>query len=256
MPADTARIRVAEAGRVIEVLVRAGEPVAAGTPLLRMENVALETERVRLASMHDAQASEQMRALESDRVASVAAGDELERTRARIAELDRRLEALVLRSATDGVVAFVDADGPLERQVRQGEVLAYVLQPGSMRIQALARDDHARRLREDGGVVLARLAERPGETLALRLATETPQATRVLPGAALGDRAGGPIATDPADTDGMRAIESWFQVEFLPDAPLARIGASAIVRIAHPPRPAAAQLGDTLRRLFLRRLEG
>jgi putative peptide zinc metalloprotease protein len=256
MPADAARMRAAEPGRVVEVLVRAGEPVVADTPLLRMENVALETERVQLQSMHDAQASERMRALESDRVASVAAGDELERTRARIAEVERRIDALVLRSATDGVVAFVDADGPLGRHVRQGEVLVYVLQPGSMRIQALARDDHARRLREDGGIALARLAERPGETLVLRLATETPQATRVLPGAALGDRAGGPIPTDPADTDGMQAIESWFQVEFVPDAPLARIGASAAVRVSHAPRPAAAQLGDTLRRLFLRRLEG
>ena len=87
-----------------------------------------------------------------------------------------------------------------------------------------------------------------------RIAGDPAIPTWICPG---GDpSAGGPIPTDPADTDGMQAIESWFQVEFVPDAPLARIGASAAVRVSHAPRPAAAQLGDTLRRLFLRRLEG
>ena len=257
MPADTAKVRAAEPGRVVEVAAAAGDRVAAGTVLVRMENDALAAEHAQLRALRAAHEAERIRALESDRAASGVALDELERTRARLAEVERRIAALQVVAPADGVVAWVDTDGPIDRHVRQGEVLLYVLQPGSMRIQVLARDDQARRLQASGSAPPeARVADHPGAVLPVRPAAQTPQAVRELPGPALGDRAGGPIATDPADREGRRTLEPWFQVEFLPDAPLQRIGAFAQVRVAHPPRPAAAQASDALRRLFLRRIDG
>ena len=256
MPADAAKVRAAEHGRVAQVLVEPGQPVRAGTPLVRMDNDVLAAEHARLRALRDAHEAERLRSLETDRTASGVALDELRRTRARLQELERRIAALQVTAQADGVVAFVDGDGPLQRQVRQGEVLLYVLSPGAMRIQVLARDDQARRLQASSAQPAARVGDRPGPPIAARFVAQTPQAVRTLPGPALGDRAGGPIPTDPADRDGLRTLEPWFQLEFEPAEPLARIGASALVRIVHPPRPAAAQLGDTLRRLFLRRLEG
>ena len=257
MPADTAKVRAAQAGRVTEVAVSRGQAVVAGAVLVRMQNEALAAERAQLSALRAAHETERIRALESDRVASGVALDELERTRARLAEVERRIAALQVVAPTDGVVAFVDTDGPIDRHVRQGEVLLYVLQPGSMRIQVLARDDQARRVSEPGSATPeARVADLPGTVLAVRVAAQTPQAVHELPGPALGERAGGPIPTDPADRDARRTLEPWFQLEFLPQAPLARIGASAQVRVVHPPRPAAVQAGDALRRLFLRRIDG
>jgi len=256
MPADAAKVRSAEHGRVAQVLVDPGQPVAAGTPLLRLENDSLTAEHARLRALRDGHEAERIRQLETDRAASGVALDDLERTRTRLLELERRLAALDVVAQVDGMVAYVDADGPLQRQVRQGDVLLYVLTPGAMRIQTLARDDQARRLQAAAGAPQARLGDQPGRLLPVRFAGQTPQAVRALPGPALGDRAGGPIATDPADRDGLRTLEPWFQLEFVPDADLPRIGASAEVRVSHPPRPAASQLADTLRRLFLRRLEG
>ena len=259
MPADSAKVRSAEPGRVIEVLVAPGQAVTAGTPLARMESLALSTELARLHAQLEAQQAERIRNLESDRAAAGVALDEIERLRTRLAELERRLVSLDIRAAADGTVTFVDADGPLERHVRQGEVLMYVLQPGSMRIQTLARDDEAQRLKaamRAGDAVEARLADHPGRRIEVRLASQTPQAVHDLPGAALSDRAGGTIPTDPGDRDGLRTQQPWFQLDFLPEAPLSRIGASASVRVVLPPRPGAEQAGEALRRLFLRRLDG
>lgn len=259
MPADAAKVRSAEPGRVVEVLVAPGQRVTAGTPLARMESLALSTELARLQAQLEAQQAERIRNLESDRAAAGVALDEIERLRTRHAEFERRLASLDIRAAADGTVTFVDADGPLERHVRQGEVLMYVLQPGSMRIQTLARDDEAQRLKaamRAGDTVEARLADHPGRRIDVRLASQTPQAVHGLPGAALSDRAGGSIPTDPADRDGLRTLEPWFQLDFLPEAPLSRIGASASVRVLLPSRPGAEQAGEALRRLFLRRLDG
>lgn len=257
MPADTAKVRAAEAGRVVEVAVEPGARVAAGTLLARLQNDALATEHARLRALRAAHEAERIRAMETDRTASGVAADELERTRVRLLEVERRLAALDVVAPADGTVAFVDSDGPIDRHVRQGEVLLYVLQPDSMRIQVLARDDQARRLQaEPGEPPQARLRDRPQASVPVRLAAQTPQAVRQVPGAALADRAGGPIATDPTDGEGRRTLEPWFQLDFVPQVPIARIGASAQVRVVHPPRPAAAQLDDALRRLFLRRIDG
>ena len=257
MPADAARVRAAEPGRVVEVRVTPGQPVRAGEPLLRMDSDALQAERERLLAALDGQRTEQIRNLVSaDRSASGVAQDEIDRTRARLSDVEARLERLLLRAPADGVVAFLDADGPLERQVRQGEALLYVLQPDSMRIHALARDDQARRLSAGAAGAQARLGDAPGRSVTLQLAGQVPQAVWVLPGAALAEHAGGPIATDPADRDGLRTLEPWFQLEFVPAATLPRVGASAEVRILHAPRPALEQMADAVRRLFLRRFEG
>jgi putative peptide zinc metalloprotease protein len=257
MPADSARVRAAEPGRVVDVLVSPGQAVRAGEPLVRMDSDALRSERDRLKAAFDGQRAEQIRTLvAADRTASGVAQDEIDRTRARLRDVESRLERLLVRAPADGVVAFVDTDGPLERQVRQGEALLYVLQPDSMRIQALARDDQARRLSTGAIGAQAQLGDTPGRRVALQLSGQVPQAVWVLPGAALAERAGGPIATDPADRDGLRTLEPWFQLEFVPAAALARVGASAEVRILHPPRPVFEQMADAVRRLFLRRFEG
>ncbi|MFM1990994.1 MAG: hypothetical protein RJA99_3951 [Pseudomonadota bacterium] len=258
MPAESARVRSPEAGRVVELLVAPGDPVRAGAPLARLESLPLETQLAQARAQLAAKQAERIGQLDTDRAAAGVAQDEIDRLRARIADLQRRLAALVLRATADGVVAWTDRDGPLERQVRQGDTLLYVLQPDSIRIQALARDDETRRLRDalEPGAARVRVADQPGLTLAARAAAQTPQAVRQLPGAALGEAAGGPIATDPTDRDGLRTLEPWFQLDFVPDGPMPRIGSSASVRVDLPPRPVAAQAGDVLRRLFLRRLEG
>jgi putative peptide zinc metalloprotease protein len=260
VPAEASKVRAPEAGHVAEVLAVAGQVVEPGTPLLRLHSDQLASEHARLRARLAGFEAERIRGLDRNLTDTRIAADEIVRARTELRALERRIERLLVRSESPGTIAFLDADGPELRQARQGEILMHVVDPATLRVQALARDDQVRRLgarlTDPQAPVQASIADHPGERFVMRLGVDTPESTRLLPAASLGERAGGPIPTDPADPDGLQALDSWFQLEFLPQRPLPRIGSLATVRIAHAPRPAAEQLLDTVRRVFVRRLEG
>ncbi len=254
VPDEAATLRAPEASRVAELLVQPGQRVEPGTPLARLRSERIAAEHAETLAEIAGLDAERIVALQRGRLAEAAvAADALARAHERQRDLERRLAALVLRSATAGSVELLDRDGPLGRHVRQGDPVLYVLQPGSLRIRALARDDQARRIPERVAAPQARLADHPAAApMPLALLTVAPQATRALPSAALGEAGGGPIPVDPVDPDGRTAMAPWFLLEFATAQPLPRIGARATVRIEHPPRPVAAQLAITVRRVFLR----
>ena len=84
-----------------------------------------------------------------------------------------------------------------------------------------------------------------------------PSASTTLPSAALGQRGGGSIATDPADGSGLTALSSLFQAEIGLPASLPGIGVGqrVHVRFDHGTRPIAQQWYRSLRQLFLRHFD-
>ena len=89
--------------------------------------------------------------------------------------------------------------------------------------------------------------------LAGALSGEVPAATAILPTAALGDRAGGPVLTDPNDAEGTRALEPVFLYDVrLQDKPLERVGSRVLVRFDHGASPLALQWERRLLQLFLK----
>jgi putative peptide zinc metalloprotease protein len=153
---EAAKIRAPEPARVADVLVRPGDHVVAGTPLLRLNSDRLVAERDRLRAQLSGLESQRVRGMDQNLAGAGLATGEIDRLRRQLADLDRRLERLLVRSATEGSIAFIDADGPALRQAVQGEVLLYVVQPGALRIQAMARDDQVRRLADRVGAPQAR----------------------------------------------------------------------------------------------------
>jgi putative peptide zinc metalloprotease protein len=80
-----------------------------------------------------------------------------------------------------------------------------------------------------------------------------PAATNSLPSAALGDRYGGSIITDPKDPEALRTLEPVFLFDVaVPSQRFERAGARAWVRIDHGREPLATQWGRSLRRVVLR----
>jgi putative peptide zinc metalloprotease protein len=81
----------------------------------------------------------------------------------------------------------------------------------------------------------------------------TPAATGQLPTAALGDRAGGPVITDPSDKDGLRTLEPVFLFDLKLDGrTLERVGGRVWVRFDHGSRPLVMQWHRRLQQLFLK----
>ena len=131
-------------GEVTEVLVRGGERVQPGQPLLRLRNDDLQTQhlaaRNRLAEQRQVRVSLQA---EIDRAARQAAGStEIVRLRGRLAQtdveieglqkradaLEEQIDALTVRAPITGTVATFRAEQQLlNRPVRRGDVLVELM---------------------------------------------------------------------------------------------------------------------------------
>jgi putative peptide zinc metalloprotease protein len=86
-----------------------------------------------------------------------------------------------------------------------------------------------------------------------RALREMPAATNLLPSPALGDRAGGSFAIDPADKEGTRARDPVFLIDMtVPGLPEERIGNRVWVRFDLGYAPLATQVLRRVRQLFLR----
>jgi putative peptide zinc metalloprotease protein len=116
-----------DSGIVKQVYAREAARVRAGTPLVRIQNLALEQERVARARARDSVAAEETRARAQGRE------DEAERLAveraaltARLDEYDARISVLVLRARTAGEVLTARPEQLLGRRVDSGDTLVIV----------------------------------------------------------------------------------------------------------------------------------
>jgi putative peptide zinc metalloprotease protein len=137
--------------------------------------------------------------------------------------------------------------------VAKGTVLANVLRPEEISVKAAVAQEDAGLIRSDTREVQVTLADLPGSNLQGRLTTEVPTATTQLPSAALGDRAGGPFVTDPADKEGLKTLEPVLLLDLrLASKTLERAGGRVWLRFDHGARPLAFQWQRRLQQLFLK----
>ncbi len=110
-------------------------------------------------------------------------------------------------------------------------------------------------MRERVTRVEVRLAEQPAQSLKAEIKRIVPAADLNLPSAALGTAGGGIVPVDPTDPDGLRALESLFQLDLtLPQAVQnPHIGSRVYVRIEHGTMPLVMQWYRSLRQLFIRK---
>jgi putative peptide zinc metalloprotease protein len=126
-----------------------------------------------------------------------------------------------------------------------------VLERTDIGVRAAVAEYDAAFLREATRAVEVRLAG-DASTLRAELVRDIPAATHDLPSAALGDRGGGPHATDPADTDGMKTQEPIVVVDVtLPATALERVGSRAWVRFDHGAVPLATRWYRQARQVLL-----
>ena len=177
-----------------------------------------------------------------------------------LADVQQRLQRLVLRAQAPGVFVLPTAQDGLLRHVQQGETLAHVLPAHGARVLALIDDDDVglwRQALEGAEASTARpevmLADQRGQVHAARLLRQAPAALERLPTPSLGALQGGPVPTDPADPEGLKPLRPVFVVELdVPTRDHARVGARAQVKLNLPEQSLAQQLFFRLRQLLLR----
>lgn len=253
---DEAMPRLHSDARVEELLVEDGRRVTAGTPLARLSNEELVADLARVRAQLAAAEVERQRHFELEAGRSAVAEDYIRRLVAEAGHLQDQVDHLVLRAGVDGVVVTADAERQIGRWLAQGQTLVQVLPGGAPLVRALVRNEDIGLVRDQPGTIEVVLAHAGGDALPAVIGRTVPLATLQLPSAALGDGAGGPIATDRSDASGRTATEARFVIDLgLPEGAPAHVGARALVTFTHGQVSALGWLARAGRQAFLRHFE-
>jgi putative peptide zinc metalloprotease protein len=252
---DEAFVRLHSDARVVRFLVEDGAQVQPGTPIAELANEELAVSLAAAQQQWRSAQIEHLLRFESDAARTAVAEDQLRRLRAELDDLEGRVNHLTLRSAVSGRVVIQEPHRQLGRWLNQGDLLAQVLPPGGARVRALVSNDDVARVREQPGAIAVQLAYRADQPLSASIERAVPQASRSLPSAAMGERAGGPLPIDASDTTGRTAAQARFAFDLrLPEGADARVGARAMVSFEHGHAVAADVLLRKGREALLRHL--
>lgn len=250
---EQSQVRTKTDGRIVAIHVSDGQAVERGQALVTIEEPTLLAEKHRLLAQLAIAETEQVSGSQKVTQQASNAAEQISRLRADLAELDDRLGGLTLRAEVDGFVVLPHGIDILGNVVLKGVGVAYVLNRSDAIVRAVVpQDDIGRVLAgvKDVGVMLKETGSMPVPGRILRI---EPAATYSLPSKAFGDRGGGSLITDPADSSGMTLLEPVNVIDIqLPAHPMIRAGGRAAIKFSYSAQPLAEIVMLRLRQLFLR----
>ncbi len=252
---EKAQVQAGTNGVVTELLAAPSSQVKVGQPLLAMADPTLQA-RIKLleAELHELKVRYRVESV-SDPMQAALVKDKIA---SKLGELERdreRLDKLEIHSAKNGQFILRRADDIAGRYVRQGERIGFVLDQGAMTVRVAIPQNRIGLIRETLEGVDVKLAESVRTTIPAKLTRGVPAAQQRLPSSVLGSNGGGSIPVDPADSEGLKTLESIFVLDVtLEEEPTAwRIGQRAYVKFDHGSQPLAEQWSRLGRQLFIRR---
>jgi putative peptide zinc metalloprotease protein len=252
---EQSMIRAGTDCEVVEVLAPVEQWVAKDAPLLRGADPYLEVEvevyRERLKELYAVYNALPLH----ERVKRKMALDEIELIKGDLHQTEEKLAKLLIHSPAQGNFVLIDARNLSGRFVKQGELLGYILAEHRPTIRTVVSQADIGLVRERVTAVEVRLTEQPAQSLKADIKRIVPAADLNLPSAALGTAGGGVVPVDPTDPDGLRTLESLFQLDLsLPEEVKdPHIGGRVYVRFEHGSMPLAMQWYRSLRQLLLRK---
>ena len=248
-------IRAGTDCEVVEVLAAVEKSVDQGTPLIKGADPFLQAEiEVLDAQLQELYATYHAQPLH-ERVKRKMIMAEIELLTGDLQQVQEDLEKLLIHSPSKGNFILVDAQNLPGRFIRQGELLGYIVAEHRPTVRAVVRQADIRLVRERTTGVKIRLAEQMSNSLAATIERIIPAADIQLPTAALGTTGGGNIQVDPTDPNGLRALDTIFQLDISLPEQIANphIGGRVYVKFDHGTMPLAMQWYRSLRQLFLRK---
>jgi putative peptide zinc metalloprotease protein len=253
---EQAQVRAETDGFVVALKARDGQRVAAGELIAVLEDQILFAQRASLASDVTETDVRLFRAIDKAPEEAPDLRERLAYSQAELARVNEKLRQREVRAPTAGVLVLPREEELVGQFKKRGQRIAYLLTdaPTVVRVALPQQDADLVRQRVGTGAdgVEVRLADTLTVVHAAHVSHTVPGAVAKLPSAALGDYAGGRIATDPADRDGLTPRRPVVVVDVeLPLSAGARFGARAFVRFDHGREPIAAQGLRSLRQLLL-----
>jgi putative peptide zinc metalloprotease protein len=254
---EQARLSSDSGGFVRAILARDGETVSKGQLIARLEDPRLLTHARDARSRLSGLETQQYGSLLSDPRSAGDLAQQIASAEAELADVDARIAALELRTATDGVLVMPHQDDLPDSFLARGQTLGYVLRHDALAVRAIVPQSEAARVRQATEAVSVRLSSSAGEAYPAHIRQAAAGAGHVLPSPALSDRHGGPIPVLASDADAIRSADAFFEFDIaLEHTPSAWIGERAWVRFDHPNEPLAVQWGRDIRQLLLQFFDG
>jgi putative peptide zinc metalloprotease protein len=253
---DEAIVRSEVSAHVVASPVASGQRVLPGQSIMALDSPVLDAE-LATARASLAQVQAQLRKAEiDDRVRAESLRFEAASRAGRVAEAQRRVDALALHAAAAGQWVPA-ASGELPgRYVKRGEVLGYVVAGPSRLVRTAVTQEDMDLIQSRAKGVQVRLASDVRHGIDAQIKRKVAGGEFDLVSPALGTNGGGEIAVDPAHQDGTRSLKRVFdvEVELERSAVAAVFGDRAYVRFDLGNAPLAWQWFLRLRQLFLARL--
>jgi putative peptide zinc metalloprotease protein len=258
--ADHDTLFTKEEGFVATVLPSGTSVTPDGEPILVCENPDLQS-RLRELLAHRRELTVRRRMARQEEPAAAAILDErIAAADERIKRIRQRIADLRLHPNREGVWLTRHDETINGAYLQRGKPLGIVAAMDQLTIRATAGQDIAHRIlgNVDHLAVEIRLRNRPDLQLTGRVERISPAGRQQLPSAALGFAAGGSMATDPDDPEGMQTTERFFEVHIQPDeqstVPLLA-GQRVLVRFTLPEKPLAVQWYQRLLQLIQQRFQ-
>jgi putative peptide zinc metalloprotease protein len=254
--ADETIVRVERGGFLRKMVVREGDVVAPQAVLAELDNPLLRSAVAEAAASAEVATlrAAAYRASQSSR--AVPEQTKVEARERQLAERQRELDALVVRSAGAGIVVNALPSSETGRYLKKGEPVATLGDgPWTLRV-LLSEHDLAGSRPEIGKRVRVRVAGDPWKTLDGEILRVTPAGSRSIAHASLTQLAGGEI---PVEAKGLAASEPYFELTVrLPGeaAPILRDGMRGQAEFRGQSEPLAISLLRRVMRAGNRILQG
>jgi putative peptide zinc metalloprotease protein len=250
---DRAEVRARTAGSVVEILAPPGATVAAGTPLLRLEDPSISG-RVALIEAQRREFELRYEAVRfADRVQANVLLEQVRNLDGVLASTTERRDDLVVKAGDDGRFVLPKAVDLPGRFLKQGDLIGYVVPDGIPQLRVIVPQGEVDLVRARTRAVEARYADNIAEAVPAHITREVPAAQLDLPSLALSVQGGGTVAVQSSAGDRVRAVQGLFVFDVAPEQPQDRLmlGARAFVRFDHGSEPLAWRWMRIVRQVFL-----
>jgi putative peptide zinc metalloprotease protein len=189
-----------------------------------------------------------------DRVKAEKIKEELKYVEAELNNAYEHRDKLVIRSPVKGVLNIPMESDIQDRFVKKGELIAYVINPSDIKVIAVVEQSDLALIQEGNFRIEVRLADQIMNPISAIIKRLVPAATNRLPSKILGSAAGGALAVDPGDKEGLHTLKKIYQFELELESveSVKAVGGRVYVRFDSGYEPVANRWYRSIRQLFLR----
>lgn len=250
-------VRTGTAGFVQDVVLPSGTLVKVEDPILVSEEPTIEAEEkvilakiAELTAQHRAQQGE-------DRVQTAILEEQLAQEQARLARIRERVQDLVTRGKSGGLLIVPQPEDLPGKYLKQGETVGYIFPEATVTVRAVVPQEDVSLVRQRMVRGTARFVRDFSRIHAFSLVREVPAGLEHLPSRTLSVEGGGTNIVDPREKSGTKTFSRTFQFDVqLPlDWSAVSVGDRVYLRFEHGYEPLVRRWWRSLRQLFLARLD-